>query len=145
MKPRLRSILAVGTLAFGLLQLGTAGAADHTVDIKGLSFIPEELTIGVGDKVTWVNHDKDHHDLQGGPMDSPEMAQGQTFSFTFNEPGEIEYRCKIHTYMQGRITVGDGHAPPSEPATTTTVPPSTTSTTRPPSGPLGLPVPLGVG
>jgi plastocyanin len=139
----------VGTLALGLLQLGTAGAADHTVDIKGLSFIPEELAIGAGDTVTWVNHDKDHHDLQGGPMDSPEMAQGQTFSFTFQEPGEIEYRCKIHTYMQGRITVGDGgsgQAPPSEPATTTTtVPPSTTTTTRPPSGPLGLPVPLGAG
>jgi plastocyanin len=148
MPKRAATVLSAAVLV-GALMLGRAGAGEHTVEIKGLSFIPEELSVSVGDSVTWVNEDKDDHDLRSDRFDSPVLKKGATYSFTFNEPGEVEYRCQIHTYMQGRITVGGGgsaSSPSPEPSTTTTtIPPSTTSTTRPPSGPLGLPVPAGVG
>lgn len=152
MRLRLRHALALATgsvVTVGVLLLGPAGAAEHSVEIKGLSFIPEDLAVAVGDSVTWVNHDTDKHDLEGGPIHSAPMAEGETYSFTFSEPADIEYHCKIHTYMQGRIKVGEGgppggsgDAPPPPPST---APPETTTTTRLPSGPLGLPVPAGVG
>jgi hypothetical protein len=139
-------------LTVGVLLLGPAGAADHTVEIKGLTFIPEELAVAVGDKVTWLNEDDDKHDLQSDVFDAPPMAKGETFSFTFNENQAIPYRCQIHTYMNGKITVGDGapsgggsgggSPPPTE--TPTTAGPTTT-TTKPPAGPLGLPLPIGAG
>jgi plastocyanin len=147
MPKRAATVLSAAVLV-GVLMLGRAGAGEHTVEIKGLSFIPEELSVSVGDSVTWVNEDKDDHDLRSDRFDSPVLKKGATYSFTFNEPGEVEYRCQIHTYMQGRITVGgggSGSSPSPEPSTTTTAPPPATTTTRPPSGPLGLPVPLGVG
>jgi plastocyanin len=153
MRLRLRQALGLGTgsiLAVAVLQLGPAGAADHTVQIKGLSFIPEELAVAVGDKVTWVNEDDDAHDLQSDVFDAPPMQKGESFSFTFDENREVPYSCKIHTYMRGRITVGDGTAPEAggespPPTETPTTAGPTTTTARPPAGPLGLPVPLGAG
>lgn len=146
------AVLAGSALSLGVLLLGPAGAADHTVEIKGLSFIPEEIAVAVGDKVTWVNEDDDEHDLQSDVFDAPAMKKGETFSFTFSQADVIEYRCQIHTYMQGKITVGDGVAPggPSggespHPTETTTTTGPTTTTTRPPAGPLGLPLPIGAG
>ncbi|MGH8990609.1 MAG: plastocyanin/azurin family copper-binding protein [Acidimicrobiia bacterium] len=147
-----RRTLAVLTgivLSVGVFWLGCpAGAAGHTVKIKGLSFIPEEIAIAVGDQVTWLNEDDDKHDLTSDTFDAPPMQKGESFSFSFDAPDVIEYRCQIHTYMQGKITVGDGQpapgeSPPPTEATTTTGP--TTTTTRVPSGPLGSPVPVGVG
>lgn len=145
---RTTAALMVGTaLSLAVLRFGApAGAAEQIVEIKGLTFIPEELAVAEGDAVTWVNFDEDHHDIVGGPIDSPEMAKDDTYSFTFEQPFAFEYRCKIHTYMRGRITVGDGSAgtgveegpytPPTEPKE----PPPT----PPPGGPLGLPVPAGI-
>ncbi|HLF41127.1 MAG TPA: plastocyanin/azurin family copper-binding protein, partial [Acidimicrobiia bacterium] len=126
-------------------------AADHAVEIRGLSFIPEELAVGVGDTVTWTSFDEDKHDIEGGPLDSPELSKGDTYSAQLNEAGVVDYHCRIHTYMRGTITVGDGGSgepgssgePPSTPPSTAPAP--TTTTTRPPSGPLGTPVPAGVG
>ena len=152
---RLRPTLAFLTgivLTVGLLRLGPAGAADHTVEIKGLSFIPEEIAVAVGDQITWVNHDDDDHDLKSDTFDAPPMKKGQSFSFAFQASDVIDYRCQIHTYMRGKVTVGDGvpagdgsggHAPAPSETTTTTAP--ATATTRPPSGPLGLPLPIGAG
>lgn len=147
---RLRHTLAFLTgivLTVGVLRLGPARAADHTVEIKGLSFIPEEIAVAVGDQITWVNQDDDDHDLKSDTFDAPPMKKGQSFSFTFHASDVIEYRCQIHTYMRGKVTVGDGQPaaggegpPPTE--TPTTAGPTTT---RPPSGPLGLPLPIGAG
>jgi plastocyanin len=150
MRPRHRLALVIGTtLAGAVLLLQPAGAADHTVEIKGLSFIPEEIAIGVGDQITWVNEDDDNHDLRSDVFDAPPMKKGETFSFTFNQPAVIEYRCQIHTYMQGKITVGDGQPsgepPPQEEAPPPPPPEPTTTTTRAPSGPLGTSLPLGAG
>jgi len=154
MRSRLRHALALATgsiLTVAGLQLGPAGAADHTVEIKGLSFIPEELAVAAGDAVTWVNQDTDAHDLQSDVFDAPPMQKGESFSFTFPENGEVPYSCKIHTYMRGSITVGDGTAPeadgesPPPTETPTTAAPTTTTTAPQPAGPLGLPVPLGAG
>ena len=142
------ALVAGGALAAGGLLLPPAGAADHTVEIKGLSFIPEEIAIGVGDQITWVNQDDDDHDLRSGTFDAPPMKKGQTFSFTFSQPDVIEYRCQIHTYMQGKVTVGDGQPSEESPPPAEEAPPSTdptTTTTRAPSGPLGLPLPIGAG
>ena len=150
MRPRHRLALVIGTaLAGAVLLLQPAGAADHTVEIKGLSFIPEEVAIGVGDQITWVNEDDDKHDLRSDVFDAPPMQKGETFSFTFSQPATIEYRCQIHTYMQGKITVGDGQPAGGEPPPHESPPPppepTTTTTTRAPSGPLGTSLPIGVG
>lgn len=136
-------VLAVAFL-LPLVRPGAAGAEDHTNEIKGLAFNPEQITIRAGDTVTWVNQDSDRHRLAGDGIESRELPNKATFTAQFPEPGHLTYHCTIHTYMEGRIVVlnPDGTTPPStagEPEAPP-APSTTTSSTRPP-GPLdGLPL-----
>jgi plastocyanin len=131
-------LLISGGIAAALSPLTGARAAEHSVEIRGLAFIPEDIVISLGDTVTWVNADEDDHDL-GGNIDSPVLRQGQKFAFTFEQGGEFPYTCKIHTYMQGvvRVANADGTVPPpSEQAQPDPVPSTTTTAYMYP--PLGL-------
>jgi len=40
-----------------------------------------------------------------GSFDSGFLATGQSFSHTFDAPGELEYFCVPHPWMRARITV----------------------------------------
>lgn len=75
---------------------------------------PETLTINVGEKVRWENHDKTSHTItSGGPgddntgsqFDSGLFKSGGTFEITFNEKGTYEYCCVIHPWKIGHIIV----------------------------------------
>jgi len=33
------------------------------------------------------------------------LAQGESFSFTFDQPGTYDYRCVIHPEMEGTVNV----------------------------------------
>jgi plastocyanin len=137
------SVAGLALLVPGLTSR-PARADDHVDEIKGLAFNPERITVRAGDAVTWVNHDSDHHHLQGDGFESSELAGNDTFTVQFPAPGEIAYHCTIHTYMEGSVVVlnPDGSTPPStagEPEAPP-APSTTTSSTRPP-GPLdGVPV-----
>lgn len=137
--------LAVAAALLGpALTPGPARAEDRTNEIKGFAFNPEQMTIPAGGSVTWVNGDSDRHRLSGDGFESKDLTNGATYTVQFMEPGQVAYRCAIHTYMEGRVTVlnPDGSTPPStvgEPEAPP-APSTTTSSTRPP-GPLdGLPI-----
>src|SRR5690606_1663832 len=65
----------------------------------------EPLTIKVGTTVTWTNHDVAPHTVTGGPLDSGNMLQYDTYTFTFTEPGTYDYICAYHPNMKHRIIV----------------------------------------
>ena len=81
-------------------------------------FIPGEVTIAIGDTVTWVNDDTAAHtttsgDPAGGPdgnWDSSLVMVGQSFSNTFDEAGEFPYFCMVHPWMAGMVIVGEAMA-----------------------------------
>lgn len=79
----------------------------NTVEIKGLAFIPDNITIAKGATVTWTNLDSVEHTVtgEGNDLDSPILSQGQTYNFTFNETGTFEYQCHIHPNMNGKVIV----------------------------------------
>jgi plastocyanin len=141
---RAAAVVVAVALLPPLVRPGPAGAEEHTNEIRGLAFNPEQITIRAGDSVTWVNHDSDRHRLAGDGIESRELPNKATFTAQFPEPGHLVYHCTIHTYMEGRIVVlnPDGSTPPStvgEPEAPP-APSTTTSSTRPP-GPLdGLPL-----
>jgi len=85
---------------------GTAGAKNE-ITIEGNSFKPDNLTIKVGDTVTWINKDSYNHTVKAktGEFDSGNMASGAKFSFTFDKEGTYDYICSIHTFMTGKIVV----------------------------------------
>jgi plastocyanin len=78
------------------------------VEIKGFAFNPATVTVPVGTTVTWTNNDPSTHTVtssQGNVLNSPNLPQGGTFSYTFNQKGTFEYHCAIHTSMTGKVIV----------------------------------------
>jgi plastocyanin len=64
--------------------------------------------VKTGTTVTWMNNDTVAHTVtsdSGGLLNSPEIAPGQSFSFTFTYPVTVPYHCAIHTMMKGTIVV----------------------------------------
>jgi plastocyanin len=82
----------------------------HDISITdNMQFDPEELTISVGDTVTWTNNDGMSHTATStdGPeaFDSGNIGSGNTWSFTFTEAGTYEYKCNYHSSMTATIIV----------------------------------------
>src|SRR5581483_11363111 len=79
-----------------------AGASDDTpvatdtIKIENFAFSPTVATVKVGPTVTWMNN---------GPIKSPTMQQGDTFTYTFTTPGRFEYLCTIHPFMTATLVV----------------------------------------
>jgi hypothetical protein len=83
------------------------------VSIVNFAFVPEDVTINVGDTVMWTNNDPFAHTTtsDSGVWDSGSLSSGATFSFTFTTAGSFPYHCTIHPTMIGTITVLAGATP----------------------------------
>ncbi len=73
--------------------------------MRSLAFDPSEITISMGESVTWTNMDiVPHTATSGSPGDgdlgsvfrSARLPRGETFTHTFDEPGEFVYFCEVH-------------------------------------------------
>ncbi len=91
---------------------GYMGGSTAGVSISGYAFRPSSVSFPGANlvTVTWTNNDVVTHtvtDTSGTPaFNSGDVAPGQTFSFAF--PVTVKtytYRCNIHPYMTGTITV----------------------------------------
>jgi len=71
------------------------------------SFSPNPVEVKIGETVTWINDDSGRHTVtsKDGVFDSGMMGKGQSFSFTFDKPGEYPYFCEPHPNMMGTVVV----------------------------------------
>jgi nitrite reductase (NO-forming) len=73
--------------------------ADYSVNV---------LTIPAGTTVTWTNDDPGvAHTVTSvdGLFDSGFLNEGESWSYTFDDPGEYEYLCTPHPWMRAKIIV----------------------------------------
>lgn len=91
-----------------------AASEEVTIIMQNNTYQPLEITIPAGTTVTWVNEDSYVHNVlsgtRGNPtgmIESPDIQGGETFSYTFDEPGTFEYYCSYHPGMSATITVAD--------------------------------------
>ncbi|MFT4038182.1 MAG: cupredoxin domain-containing protein [Thermomicrobiales bacterium] len=110
--------------------IARAQEADVAVQVSGGGFEPAEVTVPAGATVTWTNTGID---LQGvaaddGSFNSGRLDPGESFSFTFETPGEVTYASTYAADQTGTVTVTEaaGHdhgaaATPDADATTTPV------------------------
>lgn len=83
----------------------------RVISLKDLKAYPEEMTIKVGTTVEWRNvNDNLQHIIgwrgQTGMGVKPEpILQGESWSYTFDEPGEIKWFSTARPTVQGVITV----------------------------------------
>lgn len=100
---------------------GDAAPTANEVTMRLIAFRPEILTVDTGATVTWKQEDAGAHTVTSGTVeqggagvtempddrfDSGEIATGDTFEFTFDEPGTYPYFCEIHpATMRGEVRV----------------------------------------
>jgi plastocyanin len=92
----------------GAMSAALPAAATEAVAIKGFAYAPASLHIGTGTTVTWTNEDGTQHTATAadGSFDSGAIAEGDTFSHTFDTAGTFDYVCTFHRNMSATITVG---------------------------------------
>ena len=129
MKPRrFPRSFALGAAVTGVLLTGCGGAADDaakpadpdqpvraevpsepgTIAMKDVKFVPERLTIKVGETVTWRNDESLDHNVvaqKGENFRSRAFGEGGTYTFTARKPGTIDYVCNLHPGMDGQLIV----------------------------------------
>jgi plastocyanin len=87
-------------------QMPAARCAETTVTIDNFTFAPAQLTVKVGDTVTWKNHDDIPHTIvSAGKFRSKALDTDDSFSFTFTASGDYTYFCSLHPHMTGTIKV----------------------------------------
>jgi plastocyanin len=78
------------------------------VGIDNFSFTPRELSIAVGETVTWRNHDDVPHQIVSADRKftpSSVLDTGQSYKRTFDRAGTFPYFCSLHPTMTGTVVV----------------------------------------
>ncbi len=103
------SRLKLGIISFAFGFSGLALAADHAVDIKDYTFVPQTITISVGDTITWTNREKrQYHSVwfeESGEPETDYFFPDDEYQRSFDEAGEFHYRCGPHPEMTGTVIV----------------------------------------
>ena len=108
-------ILAAAVVAVGALP-ASAGATSRKVAIGNFQWSIPNVTVNLGDTVTWywVGPDTQHsvtgvsaNDTQtnSDPGRTPSHKPGDTFTVKFTAPGTYDFQCVLHAIVRGTVTV----------------------------------------
>jgi plastocyanin len=77
----------------------------NQVSIDNFSFKPNELSVAVGSKVTWINHDDVPHTVVASDKSfrSTALDTNDQFSYIFAKAGIYDYYCSVHPRMTGKV------------------------------------------
>lgn len=86
---------------------GSSGGATVQVNMEGMAFSPQTVTVKVGDTVTWTNKDAAPHNATADDKSwqTTTLAQGESASVTFTTAGTFPYICTIHPNMTATVIV----------------------------------------
>jgi plastocyanin len=129
---RVLYLVALSLMAVVLIvpSAGAQQGQTMTVMMQDNYFSPANITVPAGTTVTWVQSGNNPHTTTSydGLWDSGILpgGSGQSFSYTFNEPGTYTYFCRPHEAqgMVGSVTVTAGGAPTAQPSMPATGGPS---------------------
>jgi hypothetical protein len=97
-----------------MLNPQVAPASNASVSIGSFFFSPSDVSINVGDTVTWNWVGGSHSTTSdAGAWDSSVMSSG-SFQMAFGNSGSFPYHCTPHSsFMRGSVTVLGGNTPPT--------------------------------
>lgn len=121
-----RTVAALAAaLALAALIAPLAAADNRRIAISNYSWSDPEIELNLGEHVTWYWTGPDlMHSVTGQPpnavgLDSdPRTAQpshrlGSSFQLAFDQPGTYELQCKLHSTVQGTVSVSDTPGDPT--------------------------------
>ena len=109
------AVAAIAAAVFNGGSLLSARAAarppkTHLVEIKGFKFVPDTLSAGVGDTVTWINRDIAPHTAtaEDQSWDTGTIGKGESKSLVVSPGLGADYRCRFHPMMKARLEIEIG-------------------------------------
>jgi plastocyanin len=77
------------------------------IALQSIAFLPDRVTIQVGQTVVWTNEDPTEHDVvaDNGDFKSKVLGKGDSYSFAFEKAGTFPYHCSLNEGMTGTIIV----------------------------------------
>lgn len=101
--------MRVGLLILGFLFTSQIFAKEVIVDIYKKQFVPNTVTINVGDTVIWTNSEKrQYHNVWFKQLDTVEpqyIFPEERYQKTFTSVGTFNYVCGPHPKMTGVVNV----------------------------------------
>ncbi len=75
--------------------------------ISGYAYHPATITVAVGTRVTFSNHDQTAHTATSTmpAFDTGTVKGGQSAAVVLRKPGVYSYYCQFHAFMRGTIVV----------------------------------------
>ena len=104
----MKRILLLIVVSVAVAVVPGSTAATVQVAITATGFVPNSVTIGVGDTVTWTNADTRNRRVVStdAGFTSPVLAPTQTFSFTFTNAGRFRYEdSSVSPRQRGTVIV----------------------------------------
>jgi len=98
-------------LVLALFSLSALADDVAEVRIENYKFVPQEMSIKVGDSVRWSNHEKrTSHSVvfpaEGG-LESERLFPDESWQRSFDKAGRYAYHCGPHPEMTGVVLVGE--------------------------------------
>lgn len=108
------SMRHVTLLCFAGLASFAIGQTNYTVNAQAATWEPKNLTIDVGDSVTWINDNQGTHNINGTQESFPwnpesfglmPMGTNWVYGHRFNIPGTYSYRCDMFPSTMGGVLI----------------------------------------
>ena len=108
----MRTLFIAVAAALALTALGSATAANQTVTITRTGFVPADVTVNVGETVTWRNTDANSHQVVFDRVPcNLTISSGQSASCTFRSGGKWSYQDRSQQpRLRGTVTVNGPRA-----------------------------------
>jgi plastocyanin len=103
----LRRVFGAGVVVLIGSRVRAAAEREAEVIIDNFTFSPTPLTVKVGAKVTWLNHDDIPHSIICPALKviSHPLDTDDSFTYTFAQAGTYDYLCGLHPHMHGQVVV----------------------------------------
>jgi len=88
---------------------GGGSKMTNEVVIENFDYLPKEVTVAAGTKITWTNEDSAKHTATAADgadvFTTDTLEDGQSKSVTLDKAGRYEYFCQFHEFMKGSVVV----------------------------------------
>ena len=102
---RLRIVASIVAASLFLLRPGYTNAETMRITIDNLEYAPSSLDARVGDTVEWLNRDSFTHTATAKGEWDVTLAPAERARVVLKKAGTVEYFCRFHPNMKGRIVV----------------------------------------
>lgn len=102
---RRQLLLAGAAITFAAATPAQAHNGVVHVAIENLAFVPQEIKVKIGESIEWTNKDRIAHTatVRGGW--EVMIPPGATAAKVIETGDDVEYYCRFHPNMTGRIVV----------------------------------------